>query len=228
MNNFALIGAAGYVAPRHFKAIKETGNQVVSILDKSDSVGIIDSFFPDASFFNETERFDRHLYKLLKSDSDQKVDYVSICSPNYLHDAHIRLALRNGAHAICEKPLVLNPWNFDGLRNIEQDTGKNIYHILQLRVHPSIIKLKEQLEQQKIHKMGCGSYLYHRKRTVVLLFRKSDPENRAVSLPTSALTFDLLIYLSVRFKIWLYTPILLGSFRIYRIDSCKSALVFKY
>ena len=109
MNNFALIGAAGYVAPRHFKAIKETGNQVVSILDKSDSVGIIDSFFPDASFFNETERFDRHLYKLLKSDSDQKVDYVSICSPNYLHDAHIRLALRNGAHAICEKPLVLNP-----------------------------------------------------------------------------------------------------------------------
>ena len=197
MNNFALIGAAGYVAPRHFKAIKETGNQVVSILDKSDSVGIIDSFFPDASFFNETERFDRHLYKLLKSDSDQKVDYVSVCSPNYLHDAHIRLALRNGAHAICEKPLVLNPWNFEGLRNIEEDTGKNIYHILQLRVHPSIIKLKEQLEQQKkstkwdvdlTYITGRGQWYYYS--------WKSDPEKSGgITTNIGSHFFDLLIYL---------------------------------
>ena len=140
---FALIGAAGYVAPRHFKAIKETGNQLIAVLDKSDSVGIIDSYFPDASLFLETERFDRHLYRLSKSGEEQAVQYVSICSPNYLHDAHIRLALRNNANAICEKPLVLNPWNIEGLHDIEKDTGKKVFHILQLRHHPSVIQLNE-------------------------------------------------------------------------------------
>lgn len=141
--NFALIGAAGYVAPRHFKAIKETGNQLIAVLDKSDSVGIIDSYFPDAALFLETERFDRHLYRLSKGGIDTAVQYVSICSPNYLHDAHIRLALRNNAHAICEKPLVLNPWNIEGLYDIEKDTGKKVFHILQLRHHPSVIQLNE-------------------------------------------------------------------------------------
>lgn len=146
---FALIGAAGYVAPRHMKAIKDTGNDLVAALDKSDSVGIIDSFFPEADFFTEFERFDRHIDKLRRFSGVQPVDYVSICSPNYLHDSHVRFALRSGADAICEKPLVLNPWNIDGLQDIERDTGRNVNTILQLRVHPSIIKLREKVLRGK-------------------------------------------------------------------------------
>jgi UDP-N-acetyl-2-amino-2-deoxyglucuronate dehydrogenase len=142
---FALIGAAGYIAPRHMKAIKDTGNILVSAVDKYDSVGIIDSYFPDADFFVETERFDRHIDKM-RRNGGRKIDYVSICSPNYLHDAHIRLALRNEAHAICEKPLVLNPWNVDALKEIEDETDKKINVILQLRLHPSIIELKKEID----------------------------------------------------------------------------------
>ncbi len=152
MKKFALIGAAGYIAPRHMKAIKETGNELIAALDPFDSVGIIDSYFPDADFFIEPERFDRHLDKLRKS-GERKVDYVSICSPNYLHDAHIRLALRNDAHAICEKPLLLNPWNLKGLEDIEKETGKKIYNILQLRHHPSIIELKNKFDTEKTGKI---------------------------------------------------------------------------
>lgn len=150
---FALIGAAGYIAPRHMKAIKETGNEMVAALDPMDSVGIIDSFFPQADFFIEPERFDRHLDKL-KRTGVNKVDYVSICSPNFLHDAHIRMALRNHAHAICEKPLVLNPWNLDGLKEIEKETNKKIFNVLQLRLHKSIINLKKRIDnlpKDKIH-----------------------------------------------------------------------------
>src|SRR6187401_3349132 len=143
MKDFALIGAAGFIAPRHLKAIKETGNNLVAAMDRFDSVGIIDSYFPHADFFTEFERFDRHLDKLRRQG--KKVDYVSICSPNYLHDAHIRFALRHQADAICEKPLVLNPWNVDALTEIEKETGKKIYTILQLRLHPSIIKLREEV-----------------------------------------------------------------------------------
>ncbi len=142
---FALIGAAGYIAPRHMRAIKDTGNELIAALDPFDSVGIIDTYFPNADFFTEPERFDRHLDKLRRNKVN-KVDYVSICSPNYLHDAHIRLALRNDAHAICEKPLVLNPWNLDGLEEIERETGRKINTILQLRLHPSIIKLKKKID----------------------------------------------------------------------------------
>jgi len=148
-----MIGAAGYIAPRHMKAIKETNNNLIAALDPFDSVGIIDSYFPEADFFIEPERFDRHLYKLRRLEQN-KVDYVSICSPNFLHDAHIRLALRNDAHAICEKPLLLNPWNLDGLEEIEKETGKRIYNVLQLRHHPSIIELKnkfDNLPNDKIH-----------------------------------------------------------------------------
>jgi UDP-N-acetyl-2-amino-2-deoxyglucuronate dehydrogenase len=142
--NFALIGAAGYIAPRHMKAIKDTGNNLLAAMDPSDSVGIMDSYFPEAYFFTEFERFDRHIEKL-KYDDGIKLDYVSICSPNYLHDAHMRFALRSGADAICEKPLVLNPWNIDKLQKVEENTGKKIYNILQLRVHPSIIALREKI-----------------------------------------------------------------------------------
>lgn len=144
MKNFALIGAAGYIAPRHLKAIKETNNNLVAALDPFDSVGIIDSFFPEADFFTEFERFDRHLYKINREG--HKVDYVSICSPNYLHDSHIRFALRQGAHAICEKPLVLNPWNVDALKEYEQEMGKKVYNVLQLRLHPSIVELKKKID----------------------------------------------------------------------------------
>ena len=145
MKNFALIGAAGYIAPRHMKAIKETNNNLIAALDRFDSVGVIDSHFPEADFFTEPERFDRHLSKL--RTNGKGVDYVSICSPNYLHDAHIRLGLRNGADAICEKPLVLNPWNIDALADIEKETGGKINNILQLRLHPSIIALKKKVEE---------------------------------------------------------------------------------
>tara|TARA_B110000211_G_scaffold228516_1_gene284875 strand:+ start:3669 stop:4622 length:954 start_codon:yes stop_codon:yes gene_type:complete len=141
MKHFAIIGAAGYIAPRHMKAIKDTGNKLVAALDKNDSVGVIDSYFPDADFFVEYERFDRHI-DLLKRRGIQ-IDYVSIASPNYLHDSHIRFALRQGAHAICEKPLVLNPHNIDALKVVQEETGKQVFNILQLRLHPSIIALKE-------------------------------------------------------------------------------------
>ena len=144
MKNFALIGAAGYIAPRHLKAIKDTKNNLIAALDKFDSVGIMDSYFPDADFFVEFERFDRHLEKL-KRRKNLILDYVSICTPNYLHDAHIRMALRRDAHAICEKPLVLNPWNIDALTDIEKETRKKVYTILQLRLHPSIIALRNKV-----------------------------------------------------------------------------------
>jgi UDP-N-acetyl-2-amino-2-deoxyglucuronate dehydrogenase len=144
--NFALIGAAGYIAPRHMKAITETKNNLLAAMDPSDSVGIIDSYFPEAKFFTEFERFDRHIEKL-KYDEKLDLDYVSICSPNYLHDAHIRFSLRSGANAICEKPLVLNPWNIDKLQKVEENTGKKIFNVLQLRVHPSIIELRKSINQ---------------------------------------------------------------------------------
>ena len=145
MKNFALIGASGYIAPRHLKAIKETKNDLIAALDKFDSVGIMDSYFPDAAFFVETERFDRHVEKL-KYDRGVQLDYMSICTPNYLHDAHIRMALRRGADAICEKPLVLNPWNLDALQKMEKESGKRVWNILQLRVHKSIIELKNKID----------------------------------------------------------------------------------
>ncbi|MEI9958773.1 MAG: Gfo/Idh/MocA family oxidoreductase [Ferruginibacter sp.] len=143
MKNFAIIGAGGYIAPRHMKAIKDTGNNLIAALDKHDSVGIIDSYFPDADFFTEFERFDRHLEKQKRMGN--KTDFVSVCSPNYLHDAHIRFGLRIGADVICEKPVVLNPWNIEALMEIEKETGGEVFTILQLRLHPAIIALKEKI-----------------------------------------------------------------------------------
>jgi len=147
MKNFALIGAGGYIAPRHMKAIKETGNNLIAALDKHDSVGILDSYFPDADFFVEFERFDRHLEKLKREG--KHVDFVTVCSPNYLHDAHIRFGLRIGAEVICEKPVVLNPWNIDALIEIEKETGHRVHTILQLRLHPAIIALREKIKADK-------------------------------------------------------------------------------
>jgi UDP-N-acetyl-2-amino-2-deoxyglucuronate dehydrogenase len=142
--NFGLIGAAGYIAVRHLRAIKDTGNNLLASLDKFDCVGILDGYFPHSDFFVEFERFDRHFDKLKRTGT--KIDYVSICSPNYLHDSHIRFALRHQAEAICEKPIVLNPWNVDALQEIENETDHKIYTILQLRLHPKIIELKEKIK----------------------------------------------------------------------------------
>jgi UDP-N-acetyl-2-amino-2-deoxyglucuronate dehydrogenase len=150
MKNFALIGAGGYIAPRHMKAIKDTGNNLIAALDKNDSVGILDSYFPEADFFTEFERFDRHIEKQKRKGI--KTDFVSVCSPNYLHDSHIRFGLRVGANVICEKPVVLNPWNIDALEEIEKETGNKIFTILQLRLHPAIIALKEKVEREKKEK----------------------------------------------------------------------------
>ena len=144
MKKFALIGVAGYIAPRHLKAIKDTGNVLLAAYDKCDSVGIMDSFFPSASFFTEQELFDRHCSKLKGTES--QIDYVSICTPNYLHDAHIRYGLRLGANVICEKPIVLNPWNLDALEKVEMETGKRLFTIFQLRLHPEIIALKTKVD----------------------------------------------------------------------------------
>lgn len=144
LKRFALIGVGGYIATRHLKAIKDTGNSLVAALDPNDSVGIIDSYFPESDFFIEFERFDRHLDKLRRQGSP--IDYVSICSPNYLHDSHIRFALRNRATAICEKPLVLNPWNVEALQELEKETGQRVNTILQLRLHPTIIEFKKKID----------------------------------------------------------------------------------
>ena len=145
MKNFILIGAAGYIAPRHMKAIKETGNNLIAAYDPYDGVGIMDNYFPNAHFFTEFERFDRHIEKTKRSGI--KIDYVSICSPNYLHDSHIRYGLRIGADVICEKPIVLNTWNLDALIELEQEYKNNVYTILQLRYHLAILELKEKIEK---------------------------------------------------------------------------------
>ncbi|MBJ09933.1 MAG: oxidoreductase [Flavobacteriales bacterium] len=195
MKKFALVGAAGYIAPRHMKAIKETNNDLVAALDRFDSVGGIDTFFPNADFFTEPERFDRHLSKL--KSTGKKVDYVSICSPNYLHDAHIRLALRNGADAICEKPLVLNPWNIDALADIEKDTGGRINNILQLRLHPSIIALKKEVEEgptEKVYDIDL-SYLTSRGKWYHVSWKGDRQKSGGIATNIGIHFFDMLTWI---------------------------------
>lgn len=196
-HNFALIGAAGYVAPRHFKAIQDTGQQLSAVLDKSDSVGIIDRFFPDAALFLEAERFDRHIYKLYKKNNGEKVDFFSICSPNYLHDAHIRLALRNHADAICEKPIVLNPWNLDSLSEIEKDTGQHVFHILQLRLHPSVMALKAKIDQgpeDKIYDIDL-TYITGRGRWYDYSWKADESKSGGITTNIGSHFFDMLTYI---------------------------------
>lgn len=160
---FALLGAAGYIAPKHMKAIKDTGNDLVVACDRHDSVGIIDSYFPNASFFTEYERLDRYLEKQRYEPDGEAVDYISICTPNYLHDAHCRLALRVGADAICEKPLVINPWNLDQLCELEQRHGKKVYNVLQLRLHDSVVQLRQQASHSSRQKADiCLTYITRR------------------------------------------------------------------
>lgn len=194
--NFALIGASGYIAPRHLKAIKDTGNNLIAALDPFDSVGIMDSYFPESDFFVEPERFDRHLDKLRRKNEGSQVQYVSICSPNYLHDSHIRIALRNEAHAICEKPIVLNPWNVDALQTIEQETAKEIYTILQLRLHPSIIKLKKQIEEgptDKVYDIDL-SYITSRGNWYQISWKGDIEKSGGVATNIGVHFFDMLAY----------------------------------
>jgi len=196
MKNFGLIGAAGYIAPRHMKAIKDTGNRLVAALDKFDSVGIIDSYFPEADFFTEPERYDRHLDKLRRK-GEQKIDYVAICTPNYLHDSHIRLALRNGADAICEKPLVLNPWNIDALQQIEKETGNHIYNILQLRHHQAIIDLKKKIDEgpaDKIYDIDL-SYITSRGRWYFISWKGDHAKSGGVATNIGVHFYDMLTYI---------------------------------
>jgi len=201
--NFALIGAAGYIAPRHMKAIKETGNNLVAALDPYDGVGIIDNYFPDANFFIEPERFDRHLDKLRRlagssgSEEHRKVDYVSICSPNYMHDSHIRLALRNDAFAICEKPIVLNPWNLDALQEIEKETGKKVFTILQVRLHPVIKALREKIlnsEDDKVYNVDL-TYITSRGKWYYRSWKGNIEKSGGIATNIGIHFFDLLIWI---------------------------------
>lgn len=195
MKNFALIGAAGFIAPRHLKAIKETNNNLLAALDKHDCVGVMDSYFPQADFFVEYERFDRHIDKLKRQGT--KIDYVSICTPNYLHDSHIRFALRHGAEAICEKPIVLNPWNIEALQEIEQETGRNVNTILQLRLHPAIIELKNRIEQgpkDKIYDIDL-TYITSRGRWYFISWKGDIQKSGGVATNIGVHFFDMLTWI---------------------------------
>jgi UDP-N-acetyl-2-amino-2-deoxyglucuronate dehydrogenase len=195
--NFALIGAAGYVAPRHMKAIKDTGNRIVAAADPSDSVGILDSYDPAVRYFPEIERFDRHLEKLRRGQEEDRVHYVSICSPNYLHDAHVRLALRIDADAICEKPLVIKPWNLDYLSKLEEESGRRVNTVLQLRVHPSLIALKQQLDREtdRARHQVVLTYVAGRGSWYDVSWKGIEERSGGVAMNIGVHFFDLLLWL---------------------------------
>src|SRR5664279_1616522 len=195
--NFAITGVAGYIAPRHLKAIRDTGNRLVAAVDPHDSVGLLDSYSFDVRFFTEIERFDRHLEKLRRGPEENRVQFVSVCSPNYLHDAHCRLALRVGANAICEKPLVVNPWNLDALQELEAETGKRIYNILQLRVHPKLLELKHALEKESPntqHEVSM-TYVTSRGRWYNTSWKGIEEKSGGVAVNIDVHLFDLLLRL---------------------------------
>lgn len=196
MKNFAITGVAGYIAPRHLKAIKETGNNLLAAVDPHDSVGLLDQYFPSAQFFTEVERFDRHLEKLRREKIPNKIDYLSICSPNHLHDAHIRLGLRLGADAICEKPLVMNPWNLDALQKLEEEYGKRVFTILQLRVHPALLKMKETLSQRSsMHKHEVElTYITSRGSWYDFSWKGDNSKSGGVATNIGIHFFDLLLW----------------------------------
>ena len=192
MTSFALIGASGYIAPRHMRAIKDTGGALRVAFDPNDSVGVIDSFFPQAHFFTEFERFDRHVDKMRRRH--ERIDYVSVCSPNYLHDAHIRFGLRSGSDVICEKPLVLNPWNIEGLYEIERESGRKINTILQLRLHPAIIALREKVQaSDKVHSVDL-TYITSRGRWYHASWKGDVAKSGGVATNIGVHFFDMLSF----------------------------------
>lgn len=195
--NFALIGAGGYIAPRHLKAIRDTGNRLAAAVDPKDSVGILDQYSFDVKFFTEIERFDRHLEKLRRISEEERIEYITICSPNYLHDAHCRLAMRTGANVICEKPLVINPWNLDSLQEIEDETNCKINTILQLRVHPELLKLKARLDQEgtNVQHDVVLSYITSRGNWYHVSWKGQQEKSGGVAINIGIHFFDLLIWL---------------------------------
>ncbi len=193
--NFALMGAAGYVAPRHLKAIKDTGNRLLAACDPNDSVGVLDRYFLDSKFFTEVERFDRHLEKLKRRAPDERAHFVSICTPNYLHDAHVRLALRIGADAICEKPLVINPWNLDQIAEIERESEGRVYTTLQLRHLPSMIRLKEELATSTKRASIQLSYIARRGPWYQISWKGDEAKSGGLALNIGVHFFDLLLWL---------------------------------
>jgi UDP-N-acetyl-2-amino-2-deoxyglucuronate dehydrogenase len=195
MVNFALLGAAGFVAPRHLQAIKATGNRLIAACDPHDSVGVIDAFFPDAAFFTEVERFDRFLEKVRRRGPGERVHFVSICSPNYLHDAHVRLALRVGASAICEKPLVINPWNLDPLAELERETQGRVYTVMQLRLIPSLLALREALRREGGTREVELSYVTRRGRWYHVSWKGSEEKSGGLAVNIGIHLFDLLLWL---------------------------------
>ncbi len=208
--NFAIIGVGGYIAPRHLKAIRDTGNHLVAAVDPKDSVGILDSYSFDVAFFTEIERFDRHLEKLRRGPAENRVHYISICSPNYLHDAHCRLALRVGADAICEKPLVINPWNLDALQELEHETGRRINTVLQLRVHPKLLELREKLQAESPGHQHDVQLTYVTARGVWyhVSWKGSAERSGGIATNIGIHFFDLLL--------WLFGPA--GESRVYYAD----------
>lgn len=200
MHNFALIGAAGFIAPRHMQAIMDTGNNLAVALDRHDSVGILDRYFPDAAFFTEFERFDRHVEKLRRGPAEQHIGYVSICSPNYLHDAHIRFALRVHADAICEKPLVLEPWNIDAIDQLERESGRRINAILQLRLHPSITDLREKIAAGTgaVHDIDL-TYITSRGRWYLASWKGDTQKSGGITMNIGVHFFDMLL--------WIFGPV---------------------
>lgn len=200
-HNFALIGVGGYIAPRHLKAIKDTGNKLVASLDPNDSVGILDSYFSSAAFFTEFERFDRHAEKLRRQGEDSRIEYVSICSPNYLHDAHIRFALRIGADAICEKPLVLNPWNLNALEELEHETGKRVYTVLQLRLNKVLCDLKQKTasEAPSVKHDVVMTYITPRGKWYDVSWKGQVDKSGGIATNIGIHLFDLLL--------WLFGPV---------------------
>jgi UDP-N-acetyl-2-amino-2-deoxyglucuronate dehydrogenase len=197
VKNFALIGAAGYIAPRHLQAIHDTGNRLVAAVDPHDSVGVLDRFFPDARFFTEIERFDRHLERLRREKREIRVDYLSVCSPNYLHDAHCRLGLRLHADVICEKPLTINPWNIDALAELEQEFGRRVYTVLQLRLLPVLRELKARLERDPARKRAalCLTYVTRRGHWYETSWKGDPSKSGGVAMNIGVHFFDLLLWL---------------------------------
>jgi UDP-N-acetyl-2-amino-2-deoxyglucuronate dehydrogenase len=193
--NFAITGVAGFVAPRHLKAIRDTGNRLVAAADPHDAAGLLDQYSFDVRFFTEIERFDRHLEKLRRGPEEDRVHYVSVCSPNYLHDAHVRLALRVGAHAICEKPLVINPWNLDALQELEHESGRRVYTVLQLRLHPALIALRERLRASgAVHDVSL-TYVTARGAWYDVSWKGSQERSGGVGTNIGVHFFDLLLWL---------------------------------
>jgi UDP-N-acetyl-2-amino-2-deoxyglucuronate dehydrogenase len=196
VKNFAITGVAGYIAPRHLQAIRDTGNRLIAAIDPHDAVGVLDRYSFDLRFFTEIERFDRHLEKLKRGPEAGRVHYVSICSPNYLHDAHIRLALRVGAHALCEKPLVINPWNLDALTDLERETGRRIWTVLQLRVHPQLVALRERLLANRGRRHNvCLTYVTGRGRWYDVSWKGLEDRSGGIVTNIGIHFFDLLVWL---------------------------------